>query len=153
MAKKVNYFTFNGENYYVGTIVVYRRWLDGTLHYARYTGERDVFEQVEEKSNCRCTRYVPVMYQNSGTIGMHVGTCYLEEKYIVEIVHPVHKDQIRSVKYMKDTESNDMFDAWVYYILFMLLISVTTWNVYGWILGSVVFWRYRHDKLYKDVEK
>ncbi len=140
MGKKVNYFTFNGENYYVGTIVVFKSWIDGKTYYAKYTGERDMFTEVKQRLNgCYTPNVCPK-------------TCYLDESDIVEIIHPVPKNKVRSVKYMKDTESNDMFYAWVYYILFMLVISVTTFAVYGWIFGSIYFWRYRHDKLYKDVE-
>lgn len=140
MAKKVNYFTFNGENYYVGTIVAFKSWIDGKIYYAKYTGERDVFVEVKQRLNgCYTPDVRPYKY------------C-LGESHIVEIIHPVPKNKVRSVKYKKDTESNDMFYAWVYYILFMFFISFTVWAVYGWIFGSYYFWRYRHDKLYKDVE-
>ncbi len=129
----MDYFKYNGICYYAGTIVKFK---DG--RYGKYRGYGDGFDYV-----------VP---QGEEYIETNCITCNGAD-LIEEIIKPIKFADRKFVKIRKDTESNDMFYAWIWYIVYMLFISITTDAILGWIVGTIVFVIYRHKKLYKEVNK
>lgn len=133
MSNVVNYFNYNGVNYYAGTIVKFE-----SGKFGRYRGYSDGFDIVKLKDG---------NYIDTNWI-----TCSSAEK-IVEIIKPITFFNRKFVKVQKDTQNDDMFYAWIWYIVYMLFISITTDAILGWIIGTICFLIYRHKKLYKEVNK
>lgn len=133
MNDSVNFFNYNGINYYAGTIVKFE---SGEL--GRYRGYGDGFDLIELKDG----KYTDT---NRITFG--------RSKTITKIILPITFFDRKFEKVQKDTQNDDMFYAWILYIVYMLFISITTDAILGWIVGTIIFIVYRHKRLYKEVNK
>lgn len=137
--KMTDYFTFQEKRYAKGTIVKFKdEFLNKRNHtegydYGYFTGCLSFLEYNLEKKRTRHT----IAYSCDS------------EKIIESIVHEEVYEGPIYVKVLKDTQSNDMFYAWVAYVVFMFFSLCCTGTIYGWIAASLVFWPYRHNKLYK----
>lgn len=126
------YFIFNGVKYYAGTIVKFN---DGS--YGRYTGRFYIFDSLELEDE----KFVKVKNKN---------TDCKSKQSIVEVVRPIRKSDRKFIKVQKDTDNNNMFYAWIIYIVGMLFASITTQALQGWIVGTYIFYKYRRSQLYVE---
>ena len=132
--ESVTYFTFKGNRYKYGTIVKFapKDYRKSTYQYAMYDGVDSTFVYLD------------------GPNGKETGwyTMVNNEDEIEEIIKPVIWKKEEWVKTSKDTESEDMFYAWIIYIAVMLFMFIFNDRIIGWIAATIVFYYYRHSKLY-----
>lgn len=132
-AKIKNYFVYNGNRYYEGTIVKFNKTPYVGANYGKYTGTAKLFTAMNS----------PTEYAANGNYLFE-----LKAEDAVQVVNPIAENQIEYVKAYKDTDSNDMFYAWVAYIAVMLFFAICNGRIFGWIAATIVFISYRHNKLY-----
>ena len=133
MNKVIDYFKHDGICYYAGTIV---EFYDG--QYGRYSGNGETFN---------------IVVLENGNFIENNWIVFKSNYPIKRIIEPVTCFERKFVKVQKDTQSDDMFYAWFFYIIWMLFISITTFRVFGWIVGTLYFLIYRHGKLYKEANR
>lgn len=132
--ESVTYFTFKGNRYKYGTIVkfVEKDYRKETYQYGMYDGVDNIFVYLDEPNGKETGWYIMVN----------------NEDEIEEIIKPVIWKKEEWVKTSKDTESEDMFYAWIIYIAVMLFMFIFNDRIIGWIVATIVFYYYRHSKLY-----
>ena len=130
--KQKNYFEYCGKKYYEGTIVEFKN--DNRYKYGEYDGVEDLFTSMIS----------PTEYEANGRVKL-LGHNH-EIKRIVKAIDSASK--VEYIKAYKDTDCNDMFYAWILYIVTMLFVSITTSRIIGWIGITLYFIYYRHNKLY-----
>lgn len=141
------YFEFGGKEYYYGTIVKFktpqRYWITDGIH-------------PQKAVDCMYGAYIGTdnNFALSETPDYKFGTynrAYLKTVPTSEIAQIVkaHDPDINSyVKVCGDLEDTDMIYAWITYIFVMLVASIFHGNFVLWIIFSIIFFSYRHDKLY-----
>lgn len=132
--ESVTYFTFKGNRYKYGTIVkfVEKDYRKETYQYGMYDGVDNIFVYLDGPNGKETGWYIMVN----------------NEDEIEEIIKPVIWKKEEWVKTSKDTESEDMFYAWIIYIAVMLFMFIFNDRIIGWIVATIVFYFYRHSKLY-----
>ena len=131
MAKYPDYFIFDGQKYYSGTIVKFKHSLCNRYSYGKYYGVGDFFQEHR----------MPGEPEQSASYIVSS-----KEREIESIVVPFTKQLY--VKKYKDTECSDMFYAWVAYIACMIFFTLTYDRIGWWLLCTVIFLNYRHSQLY-----
>lgn len=143
--KNINYFTFQGQNYYVGSMV-------------KLKAISKSFEEILLNND-----YVKII--------AHIIIDDKKDMYIISFrdkwgkqcewrIHEPAENFIDHVQvsnnttppkpqYYKDTEISDMFYGWVVYIAVMLVGSIFKGNIVIWLLASIIFFKWRKDKLFK----
>ena len=128
-----NYFTVNGKQYYTGTIFIVN----------------DYGKQVEATFICYDTDRKKYIYR--------IKECRWqvhEEFFWKHFISVTDKNDSRArmpvTKTRKDTEIDGLFIGWVWYIFLMLISSIFKDAVGLWILISVVFFSWRHNKIKKE---
>lgn len=129
----IDYFYYKGKKYGDGTIVKFKDTSGKDVKYGKYYGVGRFFYKMETPDK-----------QYSG----HHNCTFAEEYDIAEIVVPVLYRSIQDVQICKDTDCNDMFYAWIIYIVVMIFVSITTSKIIGWVIATIVFVNYRKSKLY-----
>lgn len=129
----IDHFYHKGKKYGYGTIVKFTDDSNKDVKYGRYNGVGRFFDKMETPE---------VEYTG------HSKCTFADVGDIEEIIVPVFYRSIPDVKICKDTECNDMFYAWVLYIVAMLFISITNSRLIGWVSATIIFINYRHSKLY-----
>lgn len=132
--ESVTYFTFKGNRYKYGTIVkfVEKDYRKETYQYGMYDGVDNIFVYLDGPNGKETGWYIMVN----------------NEDEIEEIIKPVIWKKEEWVKTSKDTESEDMFYAWIIYIVVMLFMFIFNDRIIGWIVATIIFYFYRHSKLY-----
>lgn len=132
--ESVTYFTFKGNRYKYGTIVkfVEKDYRKETYQYGMYDGVDNIFVYLDGPNGKETGWYIMVN----------------NEDEIEEIIKPVIWKKEEWIKTSKDTESEDMFYAWIIYIVVMLFMFIFNDRIIGWIVATIIFYFYRHSKLY-----
>lgn len=131
-----NYFSFNGQKYYVGTIVKLNNAAPHPYPYAKYA----MYDECSGLFVAMSSTEEPYM---NGRWMMP-----LKEKDIEYVVKQIDRNNIEYVKEYKDTECDDMFYAWFTYIVAMFFAMFLNSRILAWILFTIIFANYRHNKLY-----
>lgn len=135
-----NYFVFEGENYFTGTVVqIYAEHKDKFKFYSNI-----IFEEYDEENDL-CTFkslysswdrfYIP--YNKLG-------------EYIEKIVEPYYLIPDVNGHKIKEDCVEGIISAWIWYILIMifgLFLKGTITMVGIWIIASVVFFTWRYNKM------
>lgn len=133
-----NYFMCNGKKYYTGTIIKVR----------------DYGEVVD--AVFICSRYwedskLPVFtYKLCANGQMRTASITPFSKALVAVTNKIDKSiNIPETKRMKDSEINGMMLGWMWYVFLMAIATIFNGNIVFWILISVVFFRWRANKIQK----
>lgn len=133
-----NYFVYNGKQYYTGTIFIaseHDKQIDAIFICYNIDTENYIYK-VKNKTidGCKCIAHEKYFYDHLVSV---------TDKVDNTIHMPV-------VKQFKDSQIDGLFLGWVWYI-FLMIISVIFKNAIGlWILWSVVFFSWRHNKIKKE---
>ena len=138
-------FTYNGEKYYLNTIV---KLSDDAK---RFLGAESLYSQViqHEITNVNKERWGYVVRKQSNKI-WHVFTTVPPDQLIEEIVTPAaEKKEPKQQEYFKDNQVPEVIQMWVYYILAMCVSIIFNDRIMLWVIFSVLFFAYREEKLKK----
>jgi hypothetical protein len=134
MSNMIDYFRYKGVRYGCGTVVKFKNKNKHDVEYGKYFGMSCLFKKMISPDK-------PYVGSIENTI--------VQSEDIEEIVVPVLYNSIEKIKKCNDTDSNDMFYAWIFYIAVMLFISIIKCQLIGWIFATIVFYNYRRGKLYE----
>lgn len=128
-----NYFTVNGKQYYTGTVFIVNNY----------------GKQTEASFICYDTDKKKYIYKiKDCTWQVH------DELFWKNFISITDKNDSRArmpvTKTRKDTEIDGLFIGWVWYIFLMAISSIFKDAVGLWILISVIFFSWRHDKIKKE---
>ena len=133
--KSKNYFEYSGNRYYEGTIVEFDNTGYPQAKYGEYTGTADLFTIMKSPTE-RFANDTRLLFMNN-------------EHNIVRIVNAVDSySKVEKIKVYKDTDCNDMFYAWIAYIVAMIFATILYDRLIAWLLITVIFYFYRKSKLY-----
>ena len=135
--KLVDYFTFQGKKYAKGTIV---EFTDAFLQCRNYPTKYGYY------NGCGLFQYYDL---STGKTSFSCAFASESETFVKEIITEIPYEGPKYVKTYKDTESNDMFYAWITYIFLMICCAFCHGAIYGWIALSIWFWPYRFKQLYQ----
>ena len=130
------YFVYKGKKYGVGTVVKTRPEM------AAYTHWRDVLKFVGPSRSFEDRLFFGELQK--WYCGCHIPENEIE-LYIEEILeaHPIDPPP----KKQKPMYIEGEFEAWIWYILLMLIGTIFKGNVLWWIFITYVFWDWRQGKI------
>ena len=133
---KQDYFIHNGIRYPCGTQVKLKRAYPGgheLAYFVYYDTEHNFVSYVMcatgNRSGCSMKAF---LQRFDGVTGMH-------NPYL----HPPRTIQL------KDSQIPKLVVGWIWYIAIMLFLAITTIVIPGWIITSIIFFRWR-DKVIKE---
>ena len=128
-----NYFIVDGKEYYTGTVFIVN-------DYGKQTEASFICYDIDRKKyiykikDCTWQVYEELFWKNFVSV---------TDKNDSRVRIPVTKTR-------KDSEIDGLFIGWIWYIFLMAISSIFKGAVGLWILISVVFFSWRHDKIKKE---
>lgn len=141
----VDHITIDGKTYHTGTVFI----VPG--YYARH-----IYDNFEATFIAYDTEYHKVCYEMSGFAGngpYRQGRCTLEqfEKKIISVKEEKNEHVKCPVKKRHpEMQMDGMFEAWILYIVAMVVSVIFNDRIGLWLLWSLVFFGWRHGKIEKE---
>jgi hypothetical protein len=140
---KQNYFVYNGNRYYSGDKLVFRR-----------------FSKV---SRCLCDVNVVFLYYDTDDCKYYIETYgeshgYTSEDFYKNI-KSVYTDRVEVVEtqnkstdhtFLNELNIDSLFIAWAWYIFIMVVGTIFYDRIGIWVFASVLFFNYRNKKLKEE---
>ncbi len=134
--KPKKYFEYKGHRYYEGTIAEFDNTGYPQAKYGKYSGVDDLFIAMISPTECFCNN-------------RRLFSANEDNRKIIRFVKMVNNPyNIEMIKAYNDTDSDDMFYAWVIYIIAMIFSALTYDRIGWWIIITIIFYNYRKNKLY-----
>lgn len=133
-----NYFIVNGNPYYTGTMFIinnYGKQVEATfICYNIDTGQYIYIMKNGKGNDCKCRVHEKYFYD-----------------HLISITNKVNQNACMPIeKRRKDSQIDGLFLGWMWYI-FLMLISIVFKEALGlWIFISIVFFKWRSDKIKKE---
>lgn len=128
-----NYFIVDGKEYYTGTVFIVNSYGKQTeASFICYDIDRKKY--IYKIKDCTWQVYEELFWKNFVSV---------TDKNDSRVRIPVTKTR-------KDSEIDGLFIGWMWYIFLMAISSIFKDAVGLWILISVVFFSWRHDKIKKE---
>ena len=143
----VNYFVYNDQKYYSGTIInVFRNNKctgESTKSEAVFLG----YYTVQDKYVLMCKNRLHFVPKNLFYTMIIDVTNEMNEKYVSWADEYNKKHAPKKKTFNDELNVDGMLVAWVWYIIVMLFAVFLNDRIFAWILASIVFFNYRKNKL------
>lgn len=129
-----NYFDYNGERYYTGTVFIIKHVAKGTAEatFVCYDTERRRYVyKIEDK---KCFWNEQAFYRD-----------------IVKVTSRVNNTvNFPQTSKIKDSQINGLALGWMWYIFLMAIVTIFKDNIGLWIIISIIFFSWRAEKIKKE---
>lgn len=135
----VNYFIVDGKKYYTGTVFK-------TKHYGDAA-----FVCAYDLRGTQYMNHVYVIYKLVSTGGERWTPAEMFQNEFVCITGAVDNEaKMPQTKHLKDSQIDGLALGWLWYIFLMAIATIFKANIGLWILISVVFFTWRHNKIQEE---
>ena len=144
-----DYFEYENQKYYVGTIVKMNNPKDPS-----YNDVIAIFKGINSNNNKYIIGYNTEFDMASNKIYKNFQVwrtiIYMDKNNftdrITEIIYGNnHVIYERKKKYDTDTSDLNLTSKWGIYILLMVITSVFNGRIFGWIMWTIIFFAWRHN--------
>lgn len=133
---KQDYFIFNGEKYYTGTVFIINHFNNRPVKAAFIYYDTDYENYKYKILDCDDTWIVNKKQFN---------------KWIVNVTDETDTSvRMPQTKYLKDSQVSGMPLGWLWYIVLMLFGVIVKGQIIWWTFVSVVFFSWRRAKMKKE---
>lgn len=137
--KCTNYFIADGKKYYTGTVFK-----------TKYDGEA-TFVCLYDLRGTQYMNHVYVIYRLASAEGERWTPMELFANEFVCVTGAVDSEaQMPRTRHIPDSQIPGMALGWMWYIFLMAIATIFKENVGLWILISVVFFGWRHNKIQEE---
>lgn len=143
---KQNYFIYNGEKYYAGSVMKVKQWdnisgreveRDATFICSDTERDRIIFRIQNHTHSYPKENFNQIFIRIINKVGDQHNIQYSEQ----------HLTENRKKTFSEELSIDGMLIAWMWYIFIMAATTIFNDRIGIWILTSIVFFGYRSKKL------
>ncbi|MDD6828095.1 MAG: hypothetical protein PUE12_18655 [Oscillospiraceae bacterium] len=150
-----NYFDYNGVRYYTGSKFKCNNFLKTDVQL--FPEIEVTFIKRNKKSNtCFIHSNVAMCdfeFQLSTFINNIIDVVYSNTKEVVDIMNEKYKNDKKYYHWVEDGEDcykakpDELVIGWMWYVFFMAIVTIFNWNVWLWALITIIFIKWRKNKI------
>lgn len=134
---KQNYFIYNSHKYYTGTIIKIKSFANGEI-----TEKEATFLYYNTDNDC-------YMY-TLGNKHLSVHSDIFWSNFI-NVTDKLNSSAHMPIeKHFKDTEVDNLFIGWIWYILIMLIAVIFKSAIFIWAITTITFFKWRKKKIKEE---
>lgn len=142
---KRNYFVYNDKTYYSGTIVLIKkvdcagitRPTEATFMYYDTDKDRIVYQLGA------CTN----IYPSKMFFDILIDVTEKKDEVMIKRAEQAVEAAMKPMTFKEEINVNGMLNAWIWYIVIMLVATIFNERIGLWALATIVFFSYRNNKL------
>lgn len=134
---KQNHFIYNGHKYYTGTIIKIKSFANGEI-----TGKEATFLYYNTDND-----YYMYTLGNKH-ISVHSDIFW---NNFINVTDKLNSSAHMPIeKHFKDTEVDNLFIGWMWYILIMLIAVIFKSAIFIWAITIIIFFKWRKKKIKEE---